>query len=262
MRNQASEQAFKDLAANSATDFLLGLYMDDAKRLNEPSTTPEAEALAAVRKEAAEAGGADFIDSRYEAPSRAAERQKQQVRDAKKQVENSKKGIFTVAQWFTEEKLVPQGQMKHIRPFVDWAVEVYAFSSAEIVPCWWRHPELASEWMALWHAYRVGFSQDDSGTGPCSFHLSLQNVRMRMRAYIQGLTCTAHEHREKSNVLRNITAISDEQWARLTGQEKVPEGVSAAEHAKSVMYVPPCVWPRFEGGTDRGSDGSDRATAG
>lgn len=186
-----------------------------------------------IRAQLAESGHAaehDFFGFSIDAPSEGQAKEQSQVADAKATLDAEKSGACAVSPWFNVPAEIVQAQMAEIRPFVDWAVEVYAFTTTEMLPCWWRHPELASEWMGLWHLYRLSFSVEDSGAGPQNFHYWLSVARVRTRAYVTALTCTMHEHREKATI-RDLTVATNEEWEAVSGQS---------------TYVPVSTWPRYE----------------
>lgn len=188
----------------------------------------------------------DWAPDTVSPPSEAATRAQKASEAAKAAIDEESSGVRTVSPWFAVPKPIIQAQLAEIRPFVDWVVEVYMFSSSEIRPCWWRHPALASEWMGLWHLYRLSFSVEDSGAGPNNFHYWLAVARQRMAGYVSKLLCNQQEHVESTTVFTNVTVASDEQWREVAGTAKVDA---------------PVTWPRFEGGAADGADGRDRETA-
>lgn len=139
--------------------------------------------------------------------------------------------------WFDASKEIVGSQLFHLRHFVDWVVETYHFTEKEALPCWFRHSEFASEWMGLWHLYRLCFSSEDSGAGPNNFHYWLDASRNRFSKYRDRIRCTQTQHDFPRTVIVGVTQVDDVEWAEITGV--------------SEKFVPKARFPRWVGEVNR-----------
>lgn len=135
--------------------------------------------------------------------------------DAKGAVEDEDSaGVFP---WRSGSVAEIQAQWPDLRAFVEWAVRVYRLGEAEHAACWWRHPEVVSEWVAIRHLYDLSWNRDDSGGGPSNFHYWLDVSRARLARYwTTNSRCRQGGHVEP-RALPEPTAIRDEEWLELTG---------------------------------------------
>lgn len=122
--------------------------------------------------------------------------------------------------WRTAGREPIRDQWVGLREFVEWVVRVYRFQSDEHMPCWWMHPEIVQEWVAMRHLYDLSWSTEDAGGGPNNWHYWLQVDRQHLRDAWGRTGCkpaVGHKAPRVVETQEHATMISDEQWAELTG---------------------------------------------
>lgn len=123
-------------------------------------------------------------------------------------------GIFP---WRSADPEEIAGQWEALREFTEWVVRVYRFEDSQHRGCWWQHPEIVQEWVALRHLYDHSWDREDDGTGPNNWHYWLEAARTRLgNAWGRHAGCRQrHTPPEPKQI--HATVITDDQWQELTG---------------------------------------------
>lgn len=149
------------------------------------------------------------------APERPSAAEGVDLDELKAQMDAAGPAVFS---WRLAEPEPIEAAWPALREFVEWTIFVYRFETTEHVRCWWRHPGVVQEWVGLHHLHLQSWSEEDSGAGPNNWHYWLEAGRARLaRAWAKSGGCTPTGHVEPRPLPHLGTAISDEEWAELTG---------------------------------------------
>lgn len=89
----------------------------------------------------------------------------------------------TVINWRTLPPERVAGVWDELVEWVDWLIDRYSLTSAQIPDCWFQHGSLVEELSALHTFWLAAFDDAGSGGGPVMFHDRLLPTLARFRLY-------------------------------------------------------------------------------